>query len=158
MTRNETAYKAFQINPGMPRMGFSLGVYYRGANGVSVQSHGILFHDVKKPKWKTVEGMEYLSFCHAGEAYTLRGRGLHELYIGLMECTVQSALEFEPSVFGKPATGSPFIDRVLVTDLAEIVRKKREEHGSQEGLFKNRLAHRAGSGNSLRMQSTKASR
>lgn len=122
----EAVYDAYVLTPGFPRMGFTLGVYQRSPKGLSVQSHGVLFHDVKKPKWKTHEDTEFVSFTHAGEAYTLRGRGLYELYLALMDCTLQSALEFEPSVFAPLGTGQPLIDRVAVTDVAEMVRRSRE--------------------------------
>jgi hypothetical protein len=122
----DAAYDAYVLTPGFPRMGFTLGVYQRSPKGLDVQSHGILFHDLKKPKWKSHEDSEFVSFTHAGEAYTLRGRGLYELYLALMDCTLQSALEFESSVFKPIAPSEPIIDRVAVTDVAEMVRRSRE--------------------------------
>ena len=119
-------YQAYNVTAGFPRMGFTLGVYHRSASGVTVESHGILFHDVKKPKWKTFDGSEYVNFSHAGEAYTLRGRGLYEFYLALMDSTLQSALEFEPTVFAPIDENDPIIDRVAVTDVAEMVRRSRE--------------------------------
>ena len=125
--KGSSDYVAYEVTEGFPQMAFTLGVYRRGNAGVSVESHGIQFHDVKKPKWRSYEGFEFITFSHCGEAYTLRGLGLYELYIGILNCTAKSALEFEPSVFGPPEEGAPIIDRVAVTDVAEMVRKSRED-------------------------------
>lgn len=122
----DAIYEAFSLTPGVPRMGFTLGVYLRQPEGVRVQSHGILFHDVKKPKWKSHGSVDYVTFSHAGEAYTLRGRGLFELYLGLMDCSLQSALEYEETVFAPLDSGAPVIDRVAVADVAEMARRRRE--------------------------------
>lgn len=118
-------YQAYSITSGFPQMGFTLGVYHRGTQGITVESHGVLFHDVKKPKWKTFEGSEYIHFSHVGETYTLRGRGLYELYLALMNNTLQSALAFESTVFVPVNENGPIIDRVAITDVTEMVRKSR---------------------------------
>lgn len=51
----------------------------------------MLFHDLKKPKWKTHNGYEYITFSHAGEAYALRGRGLCKMYLAMLDTTLQAA-------------------------------------------------------------------
>jgi len=125
------SYEAYSLTPGFPRMGFTLGVYHRSGNDISAESHGILFHDVKKPKWKTHEETEFVNFSHAGEAYTVRGRGLYDFYLALMDCTLQSALEYEPTIFGALDPGAALIDRVAVTDVAEMVRRSREDRDNR---------------------------
>ena len=124
-------YIAYTVTDGFPQMGFTLGVYRRSKENVTVESHGILFHDLKKPKWRTFENSEYITFTHSGEAYTLRGKGLYEMYLGLLNNTLQSALEFEPSVFEPVEHGRPLIDRIAVTDVAEMVRRSREERSKR---------------------------
>lgn len=126
-------YQAYVVTPGFPQMGFTLGVYHRSPKGVSVESHGIFFHDLKKPKWKTHEETEFISFSHAGEAYTLSGRGLYDMYLAMMNSTLQTALEHEPSIFGEPVPGAEIIERVTVTDVAEMVRRSRENRDLRRG-------------------------
>jgi len=125
-------YEAYTVTPGFPRMGFTLGTYLRSPNEFGVQSHGILYPDLKKLKWKQFEGAEYITFSHAGEAYTLRGRGLYEMYLAMMDGTLQSALEYDGTVFGPIAESDPIIDRVAVTDVAEMVRRSRDERGGRK--------------------------
>jgi hypothetical protein len=127
------AYNAFTVSDGFPNMAFTLGVYHRAGDEVRVESHGIFFHDLKKPKWKTEpSGYEYITFTHAGEAYTLRGHGLYEMYTAMLNSTLQSALEFEPSTFAAIDKGQPIIDRVDVTDVVEMVRRAREGQRDQK--------------------------
>lgn len=126
-------YHAFTVTEGYPNMAFTLGVYHRAGDEVRVESHGIFFHDLKKPKWKTEpSGYEYITFTHAGEAYNLRGRGLYEMYTAMLDSTLQNALEFEPSTFAPVDKGEPIIDRVGVTDVVEMVRRARDERGDQK--------------------------
>jgi len=123
-------YVAYEITEGFPRMAFTLGTYIRDPKEFSVQSHGILFHDVKKPKWRQYDGFEFVNFSHSGEAYTLRGRNLYPLYLALMDCTLQSVLEYDDSVFAPVDQNAPIVDRVAVTDVAEMVRRSREDRDS----------------------------
>lgn len=122
-----SAYQAYVVTPGFPRMGFTLGVYLRSQKDFGVQSHGILYPDLKKVKWKQFEGCEFITFVHAGEAYTLRGQGLYEMYLAMMEGTLQSALEYDKTVFAPLDHGQPVIDRVAVDDVAEMIRRARSE-------------------------------
>jgi|OM-RGC.v1.022608106 hypothetical protein len=133
MTQGSAPYEAYTVTPGFPRMGFTLGVYLRKPNEMGVQSHGILYPDLKKPKWKTFDGTDFINFTHAGEAYTLRGRGLYEMYLAIMDGTLQAALEYEPTVFAPSDPNEPIIDRVAVTDVAEMVRRSREDRDGRKG-------------------------
>ncbi|GIT93310.1 hypothetical protein JANAI62_37390 [Jannaschia pagri] len=124
-------YEAYIVTPGFPRMGFTLGTYLRSPKEFGVQSHGILYPDLKKLKWRQYDGAEYITFTHAGEAYTLRGRGLYEMYLAMMDGTLQSVLEYDASVFAPIDPSQPIIDRVAVTDVAEMVRRSREDRESR---------------------------
>lgn len=119
-------YEAYVVTAGFPRMGFTLATYIRKPNDYGVQSHGILYPDLKKVKWKQFDNAEYINFSHCGEAYTLRGRRLYEMYLAMMDGTLQSAMEYESSVFGPIPDNAPIIDRVAVTDVKEMVRRSRE--------------------------------
>ncbi len=118
-------YEAYSVTPGFPQMAFTLGVYLRDSKGhISMHSHGVLFHDVKKPKWQQDEmGMEHISFIHSGEAYSLRGRHLYAMYQALLECTLQAALEYSEHVFPPMDPDATIIDRVKVTDVQEMMRR-----------------------------------
>lgn len=126
-------YEAYSVTPGFPRMGFTLGVYIRNPKEFGVQSHGIFYPDLKKPKWKAFEEDEFITFVHSGEAYTLRGKGLYEMYLAMIDGTLQSAMEFEASAFAPPGEHDPIIDRVAVTDVAEMVRRSREDRQNRRG-------------------------
>ncbi len=132
MASGEADYQAFTLTPGHPSIAFTLAVYQRDHTGMEVKSHGIMYPDLKKPKWKQSAGSEYITFTHSGEAYTLRGHGLYEMYTAMLECRLHSAIVFEPSVFKPLPPGEPIIDRVAVTDVAEMVRRSREDAAGRD--------------------------
>lgn len=127
LSNEPAAYQAYAITPGFPRMGFTLGVYLRSGNDFDMQSHGIFYPDLKKVKWRQFDGYEFITFVHAGEAYTLRGRGLGDMYLAMMEGTLQSALAFDRDLYPPIEPHTPVIDRVSVDDVAEMVRRSRSE-------------------------------
>ena len=133
LQEGEHDYEAYTLTQGFPQMGFTLLVYQRIGNGFTEHSHGILFHDIKKPKWKRFEGTEMVSFICSGEAFTLSGKKLYPMYQALINGTVQQAIEFEPKVFKSPPMDGPIIEQVLVTDVQEMVRRSREDRENRRG-------------------------
>lgn len=137
LSNDPSTYEAVSISPGFPQMGFDLIIYSRTPDGDFVRSrsgslvrisYGIQFHDVKRPKWhEDIDDMEAVSFTHAGEAFTIFGRGLRPMYKALMNCTLQEAEEYCADAYPSYNHDEPFIDSVMVTDVEDMVKKAREK-------------------------------
>ena len=95
----------------LPQMGFSL--YTR-----SDKRHGFFYHSIDNiDLFEDDDEDEYLRFTHRGKAVTMRGRGLHDVFDGIMDHTLQALYEYHDNWGARPDQGEAIIDRVQVDSL-----------------------------------------
>jgi hypothetical protein len=108
-------YEAFVVTEGFPMMGFSVFC----ANG---KRHGFFYHNIDSLDLEEGKHGEYLRMTHRGKAVTLRGRGLHPLFQGIMDHTLQAVYEFSEALYPAPDRSAPVIERIRVDDISGIAK------------------------------------
>jgi len=110
---DEEHYEAFLLTEGFPMMGFSVFC----ANG---KRHGFFYHNIDSLDLEEGKHGEYLRLTHRGKAITIRGRGLHPLFQGIMDHTLQAIYEFSEALYPAPDAAAPLIERIRVDDISGI--------------------------------------
>lgn len=103
-------YVAALIADEFPHLGFSVFC----TNG---DRHGFFFHNLENLHLTDTGTAELMRFTHRGKAVTLRGKGLHEAFQGIMENRLQALYEYHAELYPEPAPDAPIIDRIQVDDL-----------------------------------------
>ncbi len=112
-------YQPFIDTPNEPHMGFS--VFVRGGG-----RHGFFYHNIDNLDLTEIGGKEALVFTHRGKAVTIRGRGLHTVFNGIMEHTLYAIYEFY-DVWGGDEPEGDIVDRIDVWSLEDMAH--RSGHG-----------------------------
>jgi hypothetical protein len=112
-------YKASDGNRnGRPVMGLSLVLK-------SGQRRGFYYHDIKFPEFETGEdGEELVSFLAPPKLVIISGKGIEQIYDGLMRLTVKSIYEYDGR---QTKAGDPIVTGIEIIEPSSKGRDEKNE-------------------------------